>query len=102
MIGNGPCIRGLEPIYHRCGKKYVELMEVGLRKYPCSNKLLFLKRYELSRYGFDITKDEILETLDPDNPGDIPYFLLFLMELYFPKKFNQNSLKFPCFFNFTK
>jgi hypothetical protein len=80
MVGDGPCPWRLDHIYHRCGEKYSELMEVGFKKYPCSNKLLFLKRYELHRYGFDITKDDILETLDPNNPGDIPYFLLFLME----------------------
>jgi hypothetical protein len=80
MVGDGPCPWRLDHIYHRCGEKYSELMEVGFRKYPCSNKLLFLKRYELHRLCFDITKEDILETIDPSNPVDIPYFLLFLLE----------------------
>jgi hypothetical protein len=80
MVGDGPCPWRLDPIYHQCGYKYTELMEAGLKQYPDSKKLLFLKRYELDRSGFDITKDDILETVDPNNPGDIPYFLLFLME----------------------
>jgi hypothetical protein len=80
MVGDGPCPWRLAPIYHRCGYKHTELMEVGLRQYPCNKKLLFLKRYELDRFQFDITKEDILETVDPNNPGDIPYFLLFLME----------------------
>jgi hypothetical protein len=89
MCGDGPCICGLEPMYHRCAYKHAELMKAGLTQYPDNKKLLFLKRYELLRYGFDITKDDILETVDSNNPGDTPYFLLFLME-DFDKKYLNN------------
>jgi hypothetical protein len=63
----------------QCCDKRIELMATGLTKYKENGRILFLHMYINHRYGEDITIDDVLETVDPNNPADIPYFLLYLL-----------------------
>jgi hypothetical protein len=66
-------------LFYTCGMKCSELISIGLEKFQDNKKLMFLKLYIDSRYGYDVNEKDILATTEVFDTSDVPYFLLFLL-----------------------